>query len=115
MRDGPETFKALLVEGFGIPIAVVLLSATVAKMLRKEHVGSMERKVSIVIPCRNEQQYIAACIGSILAADTAGCKVSILVCDGMSEDDTRAIVTALARENPSVHLIDNLERTTPRH
>ncbi len=74
----------------------------------------MERKVSIVIPCRNEQQYIAACIGSILAADTAGCKVSILVCDGMSEDDTRAIVTALARENPSVHLIDNLERTTPQ-
>lgn len=40
VRDGPETFKALLVEGFGIPIAVVLLSATVAKMLRKEHVGS---------------------------------------------------------------------------
>ncbi len=74
----------------------------------------MERKVSIVIPCRNEQQYIAACVHSILSADPAGCQVSILVCDGMSDDGTRAIVTEIASKHPSVHLIDNPERTTPQ-
>ncbi len=39
VRDGPETFKALTVEGFGIPIGVVLLSAAVAKALSKKGVG----------------------------------------------------------------------------
>ncbi|MBS1548071.1 MAG: glycosyltransferase family 2 protein [Bacteroidetes bacterium] len=74
----------------------------------------MERKVSIVVPCRNEKHYIAACIRSIRAADPAGCRVTVLVCDGMSDDGTRAIVEGIAKEDPSVRLIDNPQRTTPQ-
>lgn len=74
----------------------------------------MERKVSVVIPCRNEERFIAECVRSIQAADHAGCAVTVLVCDGMSDDGTRAIVADMARKDPSVLLIDNPERTTPQ-
>ncbi len=73
----------------------------------------MERKVSIVVPCRNEKHFIADCIRSIRAADPAGSLVTVLVCDGMSEDGTRAIVEQCAQADPSVLLIDNPQRTTP--
>ncbi|MFZ1617340.1 MAG: hypothetical protein WAT41_08310 [Flavobacteriales bacterium] len=33
VRDGPETLKALMVEGFGLPVGVVLLAAIFAKLL----------------------------------------------------------------------------------
>lgn len=73
----------------------------------------MERKVSIVIPCRNERDFIGPCIKSILEADQAGCQVTVLVCDGLSDDGTRAIVEEIARTDARVVLVDNPHRTTP--
>lgn len=49
--------------------------------------------ISIIIPVRNEQNYIQSCIESVLAFQIpVGYKVEILILDGMSEDKTVAIL-----------------------
>lgn len=74
----------------------------------------MARRVSLVIPCRNEVAYIRRCLDSIVGADHAGCRLSVLVCDGMSDDGTRAIVEEVGLAHPFVKLVDNPARTTPQ-
>jgi glycosyltransferase involved in cell wall biosynthesis len=69
--------------------------------------------VSVVVPCRNERRYIAACLDSILASDYPKDRLQILVADGQSEDGTRAIVERYAAQDPRITLIDNPSRTTP--
>ena len=47
--------------------------------------------VSVIIPCRNEENYIVQNINSILNQDYNG-KIEVLVVDGMSTDKTRSLV-----------------------
>lgn len=68
-------------------------------------------KVSIIIPCRNEEKYIAKNINSILHQNYSG-EIEILIVDGMSDDNTREIVEAY--ENSNVRLIDNPHKFTPQ-
>lgn len=59
---------------------------------------------SICIPARNEAYSIAACLNSLLEA-TKNAPVTIWVLDDNSEDNTSAIVTDIALNNPKVNLI----------
>lgn len=74
----------------------------------------MQRRVSLVIPCRNEAAYIGRCLDSIIAADRSGCTLTVLVCDGMSDDGTREIVAGVALAHPFIRSVDNPARTTPQ-
>ena len=49
-------------------------------------------KVSIVIPCLNEEKYIGKCLNSILENDYPNNKIEVLVIDGKSNDMTKEIV-----------------------
>ncbi len=69
--------------------------------------------VSVVIPCRNEEKYIAACLDSLLANDYPGDRMEILVVDGMSHDATRQIVAGYARRHPCIRLVENPARSIP--
>jgi len=71
--------------------------------------------VSIVLPCRNESEHIAACLRSILAQEDLpdGRGFEVLVADGMSDDGTRAKLQAIAAADPRVRIIDNPERIVP--
>ncbi len=69
--------------------------------------------VSIVIPCRNEREFIGKCLDSVLNNDFPKEELEILVVDGMSEDGTREIVTEYTRRFPFIRLIDNPHRVTP--
>ena len=69
--------------------------------------------VSVVIPCRNEEAYIAACLDSILAADYPYDRFEILVVDGQSDDGTREVLSRYVTGHPSVILLENPKRTTP--
>jgi len=69
------------------------------------------KTVSIIIPCKNEEKYIAKNIDSILNQKFDG-DIEILVVDGLSEDKTREIV--LSYNNPKVKLIDNPYQYTPQ-
>ena len=61
--------------------------------------------VSILVPARNEERSIEACVGSLLAQDYPNCEV--LVLDDHSEDATGAIVEKLIAnakaKNPKMH------------
>jgi len=73
----------------------------------------MTRRVSVVLPCRNEARYIAACLESILATAYPRDQLEILVVDGMSSDSTRRIVQEVAARHPEVRLLDNTQRIVP--
>ena len=73
---------------------------------------SANKRVSVVIPCRNEEMYIAKCIESVLASNYPSDSLDVFVCDGMSTDSTREIVLGFA-ENKRVTLLDNVQITTP--
>ena len=64
--------------------------------------------ISVIIPCRNEEKYIAQCLDSILNTDYPSERIEILVIDGMSEDGTRNIVNDFLHKNSDiVKLLDN--------
>lgn len=69
--------------------------------------------VSILIPCRNEEAYIAGCLDSILKSDYPQDRLELLVADGMSSDRTREILASYAARHPSVVVLDNPRLTTP--
>jgi glycosyltransferase involved in cell wall biosynthesis len=70
-------------------------------------------RVSIVIPCRNEQGYIERCLDSITASDYPPDRLEILVADGRSTDGTREILGRYCARHSSVTLLDNPQGTTP--
>lgn len=69
--------------------------------------------VSVVVPCRNEESFIAGCLDSLLASEYPWDRMEVLVVDGMSDDGTRAIVGEYQRLRPSIRLLDNPRRITP--
>jgi glycosyltransferase involved in cell wall biosynthesis len=71
-------------------------------------------KVSVVIPCRNEEKNIEACIHAIYSNSI--CKnddIEVLVIDGMSDDNTRGILQKLAISYTTLKIIDNKKKITP--
>jgi glycosyltransferase involved in cell wall biosynthesis len=69
--------------------------------------------VSVAIPCRNEREYIGACLESILSGDYPRHRLEILVADGQSEDGTREIVAEYAARYSCITVIENPKRNTP--
>lgn len=69
--------------------------------------------VSVIVPCRNEERFIASCLDSIVASDYPKERLEVLVVDGMSEDDTRRIVETYAQRYPFILLIPNPKRIIP--
>ena len=70
-------------------------------------------KVSIVIPCKNEEKYIEKCINSFINSTFDINQVEILVVDGNSTDKTREIVTRINQQYPQIKIIDNPKEKTP--
>jgi succinoglycan biosynthesis protein ExoA len=71
--------------------------------------------VSVLIPMRNEERRIEACLQSLAAQDYPRERFEVLVMDGASSDRSRELVDDLARrENLPLRLIDNPGRTTAR-
>ncbi len=64
--------------------------------------------VTVVIPCRNEEHFIGACLDSVRAQTHQA--LEILVVDGGSEDATASIVRAQARLDPRIRLLSNPDR-----
>jgi glycosyltransferase involved in cell wall biosynthesis len=69
--------------------------------------------VSIIIPCRNEENFIGMCLESILANDYPRDRLEVLVVDGQSHDCTREIIGNYAQRYPIIHLVDNPRKITP--
>lgn len=69
--------------------------------------------VSIVIPCRNEQGFIEACVESIASNGFPQEDLEVLVVDAMSTDGTRLLLAGLAARYPFLKVVDNPTGFTP--
>ncbi len=69
--------------------------------------------VSVIIPCRNEVDYIEQCLRAVVAQERPAAGYEVIIADGMSNDGTRAVLTRFAREFPFIKVVDNPARTTP--
>ena len=70
--------------------------------------------VSITIPCRNEEKYIAKCLQSIIDCDYDKKLLTVFVCDGLSDDNTQSIVQEVSSKYHFVKLLINDKKTTPQ-
>jgi len=70
-------------------------------------------EVSIIIPCRNEETYIAQCLDSLATQNYPKERLEVLVVDGESEDRTRDRVKPYIDRHPFMRLLDNPRRIIP--
>ena len=73
----------------------------------------MAKKVSIIIPTRNEEAFIINTLNSIMGQDYPSDEVEVIIADGESDDNTRSLIQGYIVNHPNVVLIDNPERVVP--
>lgn len=72
------------------------------------------KKVSIIIPCRNEGTYILELIESILNNDYPKEMMEIIIVDGMSIDNTRSLLDKyVTGKDKTIKILDNKNHTVP--
>jgi len=69
--------------------------------------------ISLLLPIRNEEVYIPACLNSLRAQDYPANRIEILVADGMSTDNTKQIVTDWMQQDRRVRIYDNPQQIVP--
>ncbi len=69
--------------------------------------------VSVVIPVRDEEKFIARCLHSVTAQDYPAGRMEVLVVDGRSEDRSREIVAEFSYRYPLIKLLDNPKLSAP--
>lgn len=79
--------------------------------MRKARRNSLPR-VSVIIPMKNEEQYIARCLESVVSQDYPKALMEVLVIDGMSQDSSRKIVAHIAKEYSFIELLHNPNQAT---
>ena len=71
-------------------------------------------RVTVIVPIRNEADFIESCVNSIRRSDYPGDRLQIIVVDGMSSDGSPDLVQRLAREDSRIQLFENPDRIVPR-
>ena len=73
-----------------------------------------KKKVSLVIPVRNEENHIQTCIKSIINQDFSCNELEVIFIDGNSSDDTKKIINKYIGKYPGlITLFDNPKKTVP--
>ncbi len=70
-------------------------------------------KISVIIPCRNEEKYIAGCLDSVISNDYPHDFLEIFVVDGKSNDRTQEIVKEYCEKYKFIHLLINKNKIVP--
>jgi glycosyltransferase involved in cell wall biosynthesis len=75
----------------------------------------MPPKVSIIVPCYNEQSTIRLLLEALCAQTYPRADMEVIIADGMSEDGTRDAIAAFQRDFPELELrvVDNIRRNIP--
>ena len=71
------------------------------------------KKVSILIPCRNEVHYISRCVKNVYDFEPPEGGFEVIVMDGLSNDGTREVLMDLRREHQDLIIVENPGRTVP--
>lgn len=70
-------------------------------------------KLSIIIPCLNEEKYIEQCITSVLNNDFPVSDYELIIVDGCSTDKTVSIVESMMKSYSNIKLIQNPKKIAP--
>ena len=72
-------------------------------------------KVSVIIPCYNEQATIGLLLDALYAQTFPRAEMEVVIADGFSTDGTRAAIAAWAKAHPDlpVRVVDNPRRIIP--
>lgn len=70
-------------------------------------------RVSVIVPVRNEERYIAACLQSLLQQTYPQDAYEILVVDGRSSDRTKQIVDEFGQRYGNIRSLDNPAAIVP--
>src|SRR5258706_15626990 len=75
----------------------------------------MPPKVSVIIPCYNEQATIRLLLEALHEQTFPRAEMEVLISDGISTDSTRAVIAAFQKDFPdlAVHVVDNPIRSIP--
>jgi len=88
------------------------------KMFYDNNKDEMENQkypeISIIIPCRNEEEFIGRCLESLVSNGYPSERMEVLVVDGSSEDNTRNIVEEYMRKFEYIRLLENPDKITPK-
>jgi len=79
----------------------------------KDKIKNMMPKISIIIPCLNEEKYIATCIESIVKSNIDHSKTELIFVDGLSGDNTVAIINGYILKYPFIKILSNPKKYTP--
>lgn len=69
--------------------------------------------VTIVIPCRNEQDFIVEVLENVIAQDYPKSKLEVFVVDGESDDGTQKIIKEYAHNYQYIQYLNNPEKVVP--
>ncbi len=72
-----------------------------------------QKKISIIIPCYNEEKYIALLIENLLRQDYPKELTEIIFIDGRSTDATNTIIKSYQQKHSHIVLLDNPHRVVP--
>jgi succinoglycan biosynthesis protein ExoA len=72
-------------------------------------------KVSVIVPCYNEQATITQLLDSIHDQTYPLDEIEVIIADGLSTDDTRAKIDDFRKQHPDleVRVVDNHQRVIP--
>ena len=75
----------------------------------------MPPKVSVIIPCYNEQSTIRLLLEALCAQTYPRAEMEVIIADGMSQDKTRETISAFQTDFPEleVRVVDNSLRSIP--
>lgn len=73
----------------------------------------MTVRLSVIIPCRDEIDWIATCLDSLAGQDFPADRFEVVVVDGLSTDGSRACIAAAADQHRMIRMLDNPARATP--
>jgi len=75
----------------------------------------MPPRVSIIVPCRNEQATIRQLLEAIYQQSFPHTEMEVVIADALSEDTTREKIVEFQKEHPDLHVrvVENTARTIP--
>ena len=77
------------------------------------HIVSARPTVTVIIPMRNERDWIGRCLDSVFGQDYPGELLDVIVVDGMSDDGSQEILSELAASEPRLRVLQNPARIVP--
>lgn len=69
--------------------------------------------VSVVMPIRNEGEFLAASLNCALEQDYPRARMEVIVADGISTDGTREIVRSFQEKHPNLMIVENPGMSAP--